>query len=115
MVLMKRLVDDFLDWADRPKDGPRAIIVLICVSMVHLNVPESIVFKRVANDLDIAVVKIEIVASILWHVGSNRDRVFVGAEHQEISLDLPAQFWSLSLYSLAELSLLVLSDHLLLI
>ena len=83
--------------------------------MVHLNVPETIVFQRVANNLDIAVVKIKIVASILRHVGSNRDRVFVGTEHQKVSLDLPAQFWSLSLYSLAELSLLVLSDHLLLL
>lgn len=83
--------------------------------MVHLNVPESIVFQRVANNLDIAVVKVEIVASILRHVGSNRDRVFVGTEHQKVSLDLPAQFWSLSFYSLAELSLLVLSHHLLLL
>ena len=68
--------------------------------MVEFDVAEAVVLKCVAHNFYIAVVQIEVVASVKGHVGPDSDGVFVRSEHEEVSLDLPAQFGCISSHNL---------------
>ena len=61
--------------------------------MVCLDVTETIIFKRVPNNLDVTIVQVEVIAAILRWIWSDRDWVFIGSEDEKVSLNLPAQLW----------------------
>ena len=91
LILLQSFVDDLLNWANRPEERPAAIIVLIRL-MAEFNITETVVLKRVPDNLYVTVVQEEVVTSILRHVWSNRNWIFVWTEDQEILLDLAAEF-----------------------
>ena len=101
LVLVECLIDRFFDRADGPKDRPTTIVIFVCVAMVVFNVTETIIFQCVANDLDIAIVQIEVIAAVLWQVGPDRDWVLIWTKHQKVPLDFPAQLWCTRFHCLA--------------
>ena len=81
LILVELLVDGLLDWTDTPVKGPLAIVVLVSVNLTLLDVAEPIVLQRIPHYFDIAIVKVEVVPTVLGQVGSDRNRVFIRAEH----------------------------------
>lgn len=92
LVLVKSVVDCLLDGADGPKDCPDSIVVLVSLPSYRLNVSEPVIFKRVPNDFNVAVMEVKVIAAVLWLIRTDRDWVFVGSEHEEVALDLLAEF-----------------------
>ena len=90
LIFVQRLVNRFFYGPNCPAKCPSSIIVLVGVAMVDFDVAEAVVLKCVAHNFDIAVVQIEVVASVKGHVGPDSDGVFVRSENEEVPLDLPA-------------------------
>ena len=101
LILVECLIDCFFNRAHRPKDRPTSIVIFVSVAMVVFNVAEAIVFQCVANDLDIAIVQIEVVPAVLRQVRPDRDWVLIRAKHQKVPLDFSAQLWCTRFHCLA--------------
>ena len=101
LVLVECLIDRFFDGADGPKDRPTSIVIFVSVAMVVFNVAEAIIFQCVANDLDIAIVQIEVVPAVLRQVRPDRDWVLIWTKHQKVTFDFPAQLWCTRFHCLA--------------
>ena len=80
LVLVKTLVDLLLDRAYSPVNRPLSGVILWVVEGL-LGVSEPVVFKCVSDNLDIVLFEVEVVASVLWLVRLDGDRVFVCPEH----------------------------------
>ena len=91
LILLQSFVDDLLNWANGPEERPASIIVLIRL-MAEFNITETVVLKRVPDNLNVTVVQEKVVTTVLRHVRSNRNWIFVWTEDQEILLDLAAEF-----------------------
>ena len=73
---MHCFVYNLLDGPYRPEDCPCAVVVLVSF-LLGFHIAEAIIFKGIADDLDVTVVKVEIVSIVLRKVWSNCDRVFI--------------------------------------
>ena len=90
LVLLQTFVDGFLDGADGPVHAPLAIIVLVVIDAC-LNVSKAVVFQCESDNFDVTRLQEEVVTTVLRRVRPYRDRVFVGAEDEEVFLYFPAK------------------------
>ena len=74
LVASQRLIGSFFDRTSLPIKSP-------IVGLGIPNISESVVFKSVPHDLDVAIVKNEVIAPIWGLVGPNSHRVFIWPEH----------------------------------
>ena len=82
LILIERIKNGFLDGTNRPENCPTAIIELVILTGTFLlDTSESIVFHRVPYNLNVTVVKVEIVSTILGLVRSNRDWILIWPKH----------------------------------
>ena len=91
LILLQSFINDFLNGAYGPEKCPAAVIVLIRL-VADFNITEAVVFKRVPDYLNVAVVQEKVVATVLRHVRPNRYGIFIWTKDQEILLYLAAEF-----------------------
>ena len=90
LVFSQAFVNNLFDGPYRPENREVVHNVrwLLLNRRRSLNITKAIVFERVADDLDIAIVQVEVVPVVRWQLRAHLDRILVRSEHKPVPLHL---------------------------